>query len=66
MEQLQVQQLGTVKVDPVEIDLSLDNGCKPGLFQQTKAFLNSNVERLCTLEEQKNHFALYDQIRGQV
>lgn len=55
MEQLQIQQLNSVKTEPVEIDDRLDREFKPGLYLQTEAFINGDIRRLCTLEQQSAH-----------
>lgn len=55
MEQLQIQQLNSVKTEPVEIDDRLDREFKPGLYLQTKAFIAGDYSRLCTLEQQSAH-----------
>lgn len=55
MEQLQLQDKGSVKVYPVEIDDQLDKEFKPGFYLETKAFLNGDSERLCSLEQQICH-----------
>lgn len=55
MEQIQLQDISTVKVYPVEIDDHLDKLFKPGFYLETKAFLNKDYSRLCTLEDQVNH-----------
>ena len=52
MESLQIQQLGSVAVNPVEIDDKLDKEFKPGLYLQVQAFLNNKLDRFCSLEEQ--------------
>ena len=52
MEQLQLQDKGSVKVYPVEIDDHLDKEFKPGFYLETKAFLEGNDSRLCTIKEQ--------------
>lgn len=52
METLQIQELRSVKVLPVEIDDSLDKEFKPGFYLETKAFLEENDARLCTIEHQ--------------
>jgi len=52
METLQIQELRSVKVLPVEINDHLDKEFKPGFFLETKAFLEENDERLCTIKEQ--------------
>lgn len=52
MEQLQLQDIGSVKVYPVEIDDHLDKEFKPGFYLETKAFIEGNDSRFCTIEEQ--------------
>lgn len=52
MEQLQLQDKGSVKVYPVEIDDYLDKEFKPGLYLETKAFLEGSISRLCSLQNQ--------------
>lgn len=65
IEQLQLQDKGSVKVYPVEIDDQLDKDFKPGFYLETKAFLDDNVTRLCSLEDQMNHTTcIYNRIMG--
>ena len=64
MEQLQVTELGSVKVNQVMIDDRLDQTYKPGLYLQTEAFLNKNITKLCSLNEQVAHTVFYSQIAG--
>ena len=64
MEQLQVTELGSVKVNQVMIDDQLDQTYKPGLYLQTEAFLNKNTTKLCSLNEQVAHTVFYSQIAG--
>ena len=52
MEQLQLQDKGSVKVYPVEIDDHLDKEFKPGFYLETKAFIDGDDSRLCTIEQQ--------------
>jgi len=52
LEQLQIQEIGSVKQDFVEIDDELDKQFKPGLYLQTRNFLTNNIVEFCTLEEQ--------------
>lgn len=59
MESLQIQNLGSVAVNPVEIDNKLDIDFKPGLYLQTKAFLEGDYSRFCTIEEQKKNIENY-------
>ena len=64
MEQLQVTKLGSVKVESVELDDQLDKAYKPGLFMQTKAFLNRDDRFFCSIDEQLRHSALYNEMAG--
>ena len=65
MEQLQLQDKGSVKVYPVEIDDHLDKEFKPGFYLETKAFLEADTERLCSLEQQQEHVKnIYSRILG--
>lgn len=48
LEALKIQKLGSVSVEDVPLDLTLDNEFKPGLYQQNKAFLAD--EELVSLE----------------
>ena len=65
MEQLQLQDKGSIKVYPVEIDDHLDKEYKPGFYLETKAFLDGNTERLCSVEQQMNHVnCIYNKILG--
>lgn len=55
LEKLQIQNIGSVAINFVEeIDYSLDEQYKPGLYLQTKAFLESKTEQFINIEEQKN------------
>ena len=65
MEQLQLQDKGSVKVYPVEIDDHLDKEFKPGFFLETKAFLEGDTGRLCSLKQQAEHVKnIYLKIKG--
>ena len=65
MEQLQLQDKGSVKVYPVEIDVSLDKEFKPGFYRETKAFLDGETARLCSIEQQVEHLnRIYEKIMG--
>lgn len=66
MEQLQLQDLATVKVYPVEIDDHLDKEYKPGFYLETKAYIEGDYSRLCTLEDQVKHIkTIYFKMLGQ-
>lgn len=64
MEQLQVTKLGSVNVEKVEINDSLDKVYKPGLFEQTKAFLARDNDLFCMIDEQLKHCAIYNEMAG--
>lgn len=65
MEQLQLQDKGSVKVYPVEIDDHLDKEFKPGFYLETKSFLEGNTGRLCSIDQQCTHVNnIYNKILG--
>lgn len=64
MEQLQIQNIGSVAVNPVEIDDHLDKEFKPGFYLETKAFIYGDYARLCSIEEQYGHVQhIYNKIK---
>ena len=65
MEKLQVQKRGAIAQEFDEtIDYNIDEEYKPGLYIQTKNFLDNNFTGICTLEEQKNILDTYNKITG--
>ena len=64
MEQLQVMPLASVTIEPVPIDDALDKTFKPGLYEQTKAFLAQDAQFFCSIHDQLRHGILYSQIAG--
>lgn len=65
MEQLQLQDKGSVKVYPLEIDDHLDKEFKPGFYLETQAFLNGDISRLCSIFDQDEHNRkIYSVIKG--
>ena len=65
MEQLQLQDKGSVKVYPVEIDDHLDKVFKPGFYLETKAFIDNETARLCSIQDQLQHMSsIYEKILG--
>jgi len=46
----------------VDIDYSLDEKYKPGLFLQTDNFLNNNTNGFCSLKEQIEVFDIYEKM----
>jgi len=64
MESLQIQNIGSVAVTPFEINDELDKKFKPGLYIQTKAFLENNFSSLCSIDEQVENTKWFDLISG--
>ena len=58
MEQLQLQDKGSVKVYPVEIDDHLEKNFKPGFYLETKAFVECDNTRLCSINDQFEHLKM--------
>lgn len=55
LEKLQIQNIGSVAINFVEgVDYSLDEQFKPGLFMQTKAFLENTLTDFIDIKEQQN------------
>ena len=59
MEKLQIQKRGTIKSEYVKIDYRLDEKYKPGLYLQTKMFINNKFDCFCSIEHQLNIFKFY-------
>lgn len=63
MEKLQVQKRGTIaQLIDESIDYSLDEKYKPGLYIQTKKFLENDLENMCLFEEQFKMIDIYNKI----
>ena len=63
MEQLHVQQLNSVRIEPVEIDDTLDKKFKPGIYKQVKTFLfDEGNPLLLSLDQQALNSFFYQQI----
>ena len=54
MEKLQIQNRGSIALNFVsDIDYSLDEKYKPGLFLQTNNFIACNFNNLCSIHQQR-------------
>jgi len=63
MEQLQIQKINSVKIEPYELDDALDKQYKPGLFRQTQAFFKDPSDPgLLTIQQQALNCGYYQQI----
>ncbi|CAA6826958.1 MAG: Oxidoreductase [uncultured Sulfurovum sp.] len=65
MEKLQIQKRGAIAQDFVEeIDYALDDSYKPGLYLQTKNFLEENTDNFCAIEDQLKMYSNYAKMAG--
>ena len=64
LEQLSVQESGSVTIQKLELDDEKDTTFKPGLYAQVMAWLNKNEEHLCSAEEQWNAMDIYYKMAG--
>lgn len=65
MEKLQIQEIGSVAVNLVEIDDELDLLYKPGLYRQTESFLKDiNDGKKITIAEQLEHMRVYEKMEN--
>lgn len=63
VEGLQVQALGSVVIESVKFDDTLDTQFKPGYFLQVQTFF-AEPRRLLSVDEQLENTKVYDQILG--
>lgn len=64
MEKLQMINSKTKDLKHVKINDNLDKKFKPGLFLQTKNFLEGKLSHLCTLSEQVTNIEIFSKIAG--
>lgn len=64
LEELQVTKLGSINIEKIEIDNRFDIEYKPGLYNQTKTFLNKEDEMLCSIEDQLSNIDVFNKIAG--
>ncbi len=64
MEKLQIQKKGSVAIEFVECDYKFDEAFKPGLFLQTKKFLNNDLNGMCSITDQYAVIDKYNSIAG--
>lgn len=62
LEELHCQSRGSLSVDKIEIDDTLDRQFKPGLYLQTKAFLNGETDILLSLTQHVELCKTYQKI----
>ena len=66
LEQLHIQETGSIINKKYEIDDRLDTEYKPGLYLQVEDFLNNRYGRLCSIKEQLANTALYNEMAGYI
>ena len=64
MEELQVIKLGSILVERINPENQIDKDFKPGLYQQTKKFLEGKNHLFCTLSEQSENMKIYSKMAG--
>jgi len=64
IEKLQLQKRGSIAVDFLDCDDTLDAQFKPGLYFQTKDFLNGAHDVLCSIHYQSEMMDAYCRIAG--
>lgn len=65
MEKLQIQKLGSVAQEFIEISDKLDVEYKPGLFKQVQAFLSDiEKDKLCPLSQHLKNARIYAKMAG--
>ena len=64
MEELQVIKLGSILVEKINPENQIDKDFKPGLFQQTKKFLEGKNHLFCSLSEQSENMKIYSKMAG--
>lgn len=64
LEKLQIQKIGSVAIETMEIEDSLDRDFKPGLYKQVEAFVGGRTDLLPTISDQVTMLDWYLKIRG--
>lgn len=62
IEKLKIQKIGSVKVEELDLDYSLDQKFKPGLYRQVKAYLNRNTSNFIDINKHKVRANVYSKI----
>jgi hypothetical protein len=63
MERLQIQKRGSIAQEfDDNIDYTLDEKYKPGLYLQTKNFLEGSLDKMCDIQEQLEMIDIYNKM----
>ena len=67
LEKLQLQDKGSVNIYLPQIDYSIDEAFKPGVYREVETFLQDDpCGKLCTFEEQYSRLNIIQQLSGEV
>lgn len=64
LEQLKVIQFGSKKIKNIKFQNKIDKNFKPGLYKQTKNFIEKDTSLFCTLSEQIENMKIFFKVAG--
>ena len=64
LEQLQVINQGSLQIEKIKSENQFDYDFKPGLFRQTKNFLDKKISSFCSLSDQVENMRNYYKMAG--
>lgn len=64
LEELQVMVHDSLGFEAVELDDDLDRRFKPGIYRQTRSFVEGTFDGLCSLDDHLLRMRLYEQVAG--
>lgn len=59
MEKLQIQNIGSVQIEYIDIDDNIDKAFKPGIYKQVEAFLSLNFQLFIDIKKQLSITEIY-------
>lgn len=62
LEGLSIQNIGSVAIEEVPLDKTLDTEFKPGLYKEVESFLKDDSTDLCTIAEQAKSLSYYRKV----
>lgn len=62
LEKLQIQKIGSIEVNEIEIDDKLDTQFKPGIYVQTELFFSEKCNELLAINEHYERTLIYELI----
>lgn len=64
MEKLKIQKIGSMAIEDINLEDELDTKFKPGLYHQTKSFIQKDFDGFCTLSDHLETFKIYLDMAG--